>query len=214
MRDVNKRRVGEGIALSALILVILVIMGCASTQLVQSWQEPAFGDKPLEKILVLGVFENDLNRRLYEDGVVKALEKENRVGITGYSLMPNTSDYDEKEEIRAAVAKTGADAVMLATLLGVEKEETYLPPTVTYQPSMGFRHGMYDYYAVSYERVIDPGYTITNTIVKLEITVFSVKTEKMIWAGATRSFNPKSGSKLVTETAELITKDMKKVGLL
>ncbi len=207
----NKRRVWGGMILGVLILAMT---GCASTKLVQSWEEPAFNDKPLEKILVLGVFKNDLNRRLYEDAVVKALEKENRVGITGYSLMPNTSDYDEKEEIVAAVGKAGADAVMLATLVGVKKEEKYMPPTVTYQPSMGFSHGMYNYYAVSYDRVVDPGYTVTNTIVKLEITVFSVKTEKMIWAGATRSFNPKSEEKLVKETAELITKDMKKVGLL
>jgi len=197
-----------------LAVLILAMMGCASTTLVQSWQEPTFNDKPLEKILVLGVFENDLNRRLYEDAVVNALAKENRVGITGYSLMPNFSDYDEKEDIRAAVGKAGADGVMLATLVGVETEEKYMPPTVTYQPTMGFSHGFYDYYAVSYDRVVDPGYTVTNTIVKLEITVFSVKTEQMIWAGATRSFNPKSEAKLVKETAELITKDMKKDGLL
>ena len=120
---VNKTRVWGGMILGVLILAM---MGCASTTLVQSWQEPTFNDKPLEKILVLGVFENDLNRRLYEDAVVNALAKENRVGITGYSLMPN----------------------------------------------------------------------------------------QMIWAGATRSFNPKSEAKLVKETAELITKDMKKDGLL
>jgi len=209
---VNKRRVCVGMILGVLILAM---MGCGpSSKLVQSWQEPAFKDKPLEKILVLGVFENDLNRRLYEDAVVKALEKENRVGIAGYSFMPKTSDYDEKEEIVAAVAKAGTDAVMLATLVGVKTEEKYMPPTLTYQPTMGFSHGMYDYYTVSYDRVVDPGYTVTNTIVKLEITVFSSKTEKMIWAGATRSFNPKSKEKLVKETAELITKDMKKAGLL
>jgi hypothetical protein len=196
-------------------VLVLVMMGCGpSTKLVQSWQEPAFNDKPLEKILVLGVFENDLNRRLYEDAVVKALEKENRVGIPGYSLMSKPSEYDEKEEIVDAVGKAGADAVMLATLVGVKKEEKYMPPTVSYQPTMGFNHGMYGYYAVSYDRVVDPGYTVTNTIVKLEITVFSVKTEQMIWAGATRSFNPKSEEKLVKETAELITKDMKKAGFL
>lgn len=136
--------------------LILAMMGCASTQLVQSWHEPAVGDKPLEKILVLGVFENDLNRRLYEDGIVKALEKEKRLAITGYSLMPNPSDYDEKKEIRAAVGKANADAVMIATLVGVEKEERYIPPTVSYEPFMGFGHGMYDYYSVSYHRVTTP----------------------------------------------------------
>ena len=87
-------------------------------------------------------------------------------------------------------------------------------PTVSYEPMMGFGRGMYDYYSVSYHRVTTPGYTVTNTIVNLEITVFSVKTEQMIWAGATRSVNPKSGEKLVKEAAGLIVADMKKAGLL
>ena len=60
-------------------------------------------------------------------------------------------------------------------------------------------------------RVTTPGYTVT---VKLEIIVFSVKTEQMIWAGATQSVNPKSGKKLVNEAAGLIVKDMKKAELL
>jgi hypothetical protein len=207
----NKKALGR---LLVLTICVLSMMGCARSKLVQSWHEPAFQDKPLGKILVLGVFKNDLDRRLYEDGVVMALEKGKRQAVTGYSLMPNPSDYDEKEEIIAAVQKTNADAVLIATLKGVGKEEKYTPPRVSYEPTMGFGHGMYDYYTVSYNRVVTPGYTVTNTIVRLEATVFSVKTEKMVWAGATRSVNPESRKRLVKETTGLIVDDMKKAGFL
>jgi len=200
--------------LMALGFWILTMVGCASTQLVQSWQEPAFGDKPLKKILVLGVFDNDLERRLYEDGVAAALEKEKSLAVTGYSLMPNTSDYDEKKEIIAAVDKSNCDSVMITTLVGVKKEKEYVPSRVDYEPSIGFGHRMYDYHSVSYNAITTPGYTVTNTIVNLEITVFSAKTEKMIWSGATRSVNPKSEEKIVKEVVGLIVEDMKKAGLL
>lgn len=201
-----------------LTVCVLSMMGCASSKLVKSWHEPNFQDKPLEKILVLGIFKNDLDRRLYEDGVVMALKKENHQAVTGYSLMPNPTDYDEKEEIIAAVGKAKADAVLITTLKGVSKTEKFVPPTVSYHPTMGYGYGygygMYDYYAVSYNRVVTPGYTVAKTIVRLKATVFSVKTQKMIWAGATQSENPKSREKMIKQTTGLIVTDMKKAGFL
>ncbi|WP_300464657.1 hypothetical protein [Desulfobacula sp.] len=197
-----------------LVFLILMMMGCASTQLVQSWQAPSFGDNPVEKILVLGVFENELNRRLYEDAVVKALEKENRLAITGYSHMTHVADYDEKEKIRTVVGKTNADAVMIVTLVGVEKKERYMPSRVYYEPVWRNNRELNNYYFVSGNLDYDPGYMVTDTIVKLEIIVLSVKTEQMIWSGATRSVNPISGKKIAEEAAGLIVQDMKKAGFI
>ncbi len=197
-----------------LILGCLVMMGCVSSQLVESWQEPAFEDKPLGKILVLGVFQKDMSRRLYEDSVVKAIEKRKGSAVAGYTLMPKVEDYDEKEDIMAAVAKANADAVMIATLVGLKQEEKYRAPQVSYIPHTGLGHGLYDSYSVSFERVYDPGYSVMETTVKLEITVFSAKTKQMVWAGATKSVDPDSRAELVDDVSGLIVEDMKKAGFL
>ncbi len=196
-----------------LVLCSFTVMGCvSSTQLVESWQEPAFNDKPLEKILVLGVFNEDDIRRMYENKVVNAIGKDS--AIAGYTLMPNVDDYDEKEEIIAAVKKSNADAVMIATMVGFEQKENYRAPEAGYVPTLGIGRGVYDYYAVSYERVVVEGHTVKNTTVKLETTVFSAKTRGMVWAGATKSVNLESRGKLVDDVAGLIVVDMKKAGLL
>lgn len=197
-----------------LVMGSFFMMGCASTQLVESWQEPSFEDKPLGKVLVLGVFKDDKDRRLYEDGAVKALVKGKASGIAGYSIMPKVEDYDEKEEIMAAVAKVDADAVMIATLVGFKQKENYRPPQVAYVPSMGTGHGLYDYYALSYDRLYDHGHTVMETTVTLEITVFSAKTGQMVWAGSTKSVNPDSNAALVNDVSGLIVGDMKHAELL
>lgn len=196
--------------------IFLVMTGCggSSTHLVQSWQEPSFEDKPLGKILVLGVFNEDESRQLYENGVVNALEDNGGTAVAGYTLMPNVGDYDEKEEIIAALEKSNADAVMIATLVGFDEKEDYRAPQAAYVPTMGMGFGMSDYYAVSYSRVYDDGHTVTETTVKLEITVFSAKTRKMVWAGSTKSVNPKSSGELVKNVSGLILEDMKKDGFL
>jgi hypothetical protein len=200
--------------LLGLVLVCLVMMGCASSQLVESWQEPTFEDKPLGKILVLGVFQEDESRRLYEDAVVKALEKGKGSAIAGYTLMPKVEDYDEEEDIMAAVAKVNADAVMIATLVDFEQKENYRAPQAAYVPTIGLGHGLYNSYSISYDRVYDDGHTVVETTVKLEITVFSAKTKQMVWAGATKSVDPKSGKGLVNDVSDLIVEDMKNAGFL
>jgi hypothetical protein len=196
--------------------IFLVMTGCggSSNHLVESWQEPGFADKPLGKILVLGVFNEDDVRQLYEDGVVNALEDNGGTAVAGYTLMPKVGDYDEKEEIIAALEKSNADAVMIATFVEFKEKENYRATQAAYVPTMGLGFGISDYYAVSYRRVYDYGHTVTETTVKLEITVFSAKSRKMVWAGATKSVNPKSRGELIKNVSGLILKDMKKDGFL
>lgn len=199
-----------------LLLTILAggLTGCSSTKLIDSWSDPAFNKAPLKNILVLGVMENDVQRRIYEDLFVKRITAGDVTGIPGYALMPQLEDYDDQEEIRNAVRNAHADGVILARLVAVEKEERYVPPTYDFAPSFGYGYGLYDYYGMSYHTVYTPGYTTVDTIVKLETTVFSTVTEKMIWAGVTRSFNPSSTKNVVNENADLIVADMKKSGLM
>jgi len=74
--------------------IFLVMIGCggSSTHLVESWQDAGFEDKPLGKILVLGVFSEDKARHFYEDGVVNALEDNEGSAVAGHTPMPNVGD--------------------------------------------------------------------------------------------------------------------------
>jgi hypothetical protein len=189
-------------------------MGCSSTKLVQSWGDPGYTGKPLRRILVLGVMQDDLQRRFYEDAFVKRISRDGVVGIAGYTLMPNRDDYNEQEDIRKAVQQSGADAALIATLVKAEQVERHVPPSVDYVPYFGIGYGFYDYWGMSHRAVYSPGYTTTDTIVKLETTVFATDSQKMIWAGVTESFNPSSQERLVNENADLIIKSMKKADIM
>ena len=128
-------------------------------------------------------------------------------------MISDSGGYTE-EKIRSAVQKAGADAAIIARLADVEKKERYVPPTYEYEPVFGYGHGFYGYYGMSTRYVSMPGYTTTDTIVKLETVVFSTRSEKMIWAGATRSFNPSSATSVIKENTQIIINDMKESGLL
>jgi hypothetical protein len=49
--------------------------GCSSTNLVESWSDSSLEMKPIKKILVLGIMENDMQRRQYEDVFVEQIAR-------------------------------------------------------------------------------------------------------------------------------------------
>jgi len=203
------------IKLTLIILSLLGVTACvSSTKMVKSWIDPEFKGGAFQKILVLAVIKDDIHRRSYEQRFAELVPNYNAAAIAGYTLVKETKDYSSKPKIIEAVKKSGADAVLVAELVSVKKKERQVPASYSYAPRYGYGYGYYGYSSRAYDTMYQPGYTTVDTVVKLETTVFDVQTEKMVWAGGTRSFNPGSAEKVITENANLILSGMKKAGLL
>jgi len=196
-------------------VLIFGLMACApSTKLVKDWSDPAFKGEPFKKFLVLAVIKDDIQRRGYEQTFAERITRNGVTGIAGNTLIEDANDYGSKPKILEAVKKSGADAVLLANLVSVKKKEREVPGRVDYMPSFGYGYGYRGYYGRAYDTIYTPGYITEDTVVKLETTVYDSESEKMVWAGGTRSFNPSSAKKVVTENADLILASMKKAGFL
>ena len=203
-----------------LIVALLSFAGCgSSTQLYERWHDENYFGPKLQKILVLGIFEDDIQRRAFESAIVKRVNKNGKHAVAGYTLMPEKKDIDTKEEIASAVKKVGADSVLITHFKGVTEKETVVPPRVDYVPSMGSRYGRYGYgyrgyYGSTFETVYRPGYIKKDSIVQLDTRIYSVKSEKLIWAGKTKSVNVDSIEKIVDELVILVADDMRKSGFI
>lgn len=199
---------------------LLGLASCSTqTKLYERWHDGEYFGPKLQKVLVLGVFKDDIQRRSFEATFSKEVDSEGKKAIAGYTLMPEKEDFDTKEDILAAVNKIGADSVLITSFKGVVEKQRDVPPRVDYVPRTGMRHGRYGYgyggyYGSTYEAVYRPGYTVTDTIVQLETRVYSVKTEKLVWAGKTKSVNVSSGESVIKDLAALVINDMKKSGLI
>lgn len=211
MKKMNKR-----LLKLMLVFSFIGLAACAgSTHLVERWNDESYVDQPkLKKVLVLGIFQDEVQRRAFEAEFVAQVNAGSDEAIAGYTLMPEQSDYDEKSEIAAAVAQAGADSVLITSFKGASKQQRYVPPSYDYVPSMGMGYGYGAYYGAAYQAVYRPGYTVTDTIVQLETRVYAVAEEKLIWAGNTQSINPESEKKITAELVKLVTNDMRKSGLI
>lgn len=196
------------------------LSGCTTkTTLYERWHDEQYSGPRLNTILVLGVFKDDIQRRLFESTFVKAVNVGDKQAVAGYTIMPDADDFDSKEDILAAVKRIKADAVLITSYKGTTEKQREVPPRVDYVARAPRRYGRYGYgyggyYGSRYDTVYRPGYTITDTIVQLETRVFSAADEKLIWAGKSKSINVSSGDKLVKELVELVAEDMKNSGLI
>lgn len=196
------------------VLLLVVLQGCSSTKLVTTWSDDKYQGEKLGKLLVIGVFKNDLMRRQFEDQFAAKLARDGRKAEASYVYMPDMKAYKEREKLEALVRKLGADGVLITALKDVENRKKYVPPRVDYVPGGWGGYGYYGYYYQTMQPIYTPGYERTDKVVQLETRVFAVKNGEMIWGGATESFNPSSSGKVIDELVRLVVADMKNAGLL
>ncbi len=197
----------------SIIFALLAISACSSTKLVSRWHDIEYSGPKLKNVLVIGIMKNDIQRRYFEDELVKIIRDNGGQAVTSYTLIPDLASIDDKAEMTAIVKETGVDSVVITSLKSIDKEQRTVPARVDYIPTMG-GGGYYGYYRSSYQAVYQPAYTTTDTIVRMETRVYATSTATMVWAGMTESMNPGSTDSVISETADVIRSDMQENGLI
>jgi len=135
------------LSVSVIIVSSVLFSACTSTSsVVKRWNDPDYQGPALKKILVIGIIKDDAKRRSFEQNFSSQITTSNRSAIASYTVLPNLEKTNKKAQVLAAVSKTGADGVLVVTLLRVSKVERDDPATYSLLPTAGYGYGMYDYY--------------------------------------------------------------------
>jgi len=191
-------------------LTALAIAGCGpSTKIVKTWQEPgASVTKTAEnKTLVIAMIKDESSRRIVEDQLVKRL---NGNAVASYTMLtPDLLKEANEASLTEKLNQGSFTHVLLMRLGDVEKETNYVPGTTT-----GYYGGYGRYYGYGAGMYSTPGYYTTDKNYFVETTVYSVNPNKLIWTGTTKTVNPSSMDKTVTEIADAVSEKMTKDGFL
>jgi len=196
------------------VLVAASLAACATTTFSSSWKAPdaqPMGSLAGQKVVAVAVTKNQAMRRSAEDALVGVLNARGAQGIPSYSIIGDNAVQDEAKA-KAAIEKTGAVAVVVMRPVAQEKEVS-----ATSSMYMGPRYGGYwgGYYGYGWGGAYGGGVDIrTDTIVTVETLVYSLKQNKLIWAGQSKTTNPSKIDAFVKEVAAGAGKEMKKAGLL
>jgi len=197
---------------SAALLFALMLTACgASTKIPSAWRNPAHEGAPYQKVFVIGVGENETNRRLFEDRFAAALSGKGGIASPSYGALPLSQRLSEAE-IRGAIRGGGFDGVVVTRLLGVDEKTEYVPPRTHTQP--GYVREYNDYYGYSWEVAHRAGYYQTHTIVKLETNLYDVGTGDLVWSGQSETFNPSSLTDSIDSVTKAVAKRLRKESLI
>lgn len=194
-----RNRLNSRLGLSLLWLVAALVASCVTTHLKDSWKDPQFSDAPFRKVLVIGVSRSDANRRLFEDGFVQALRTSGTEASASYSLLPEEGPLP-KERIKQAVAKTGADSVLVTRVLRVQRKVDVSPGYVGPGP------GFYGWYGATWAAAPE---IHAYDVMTIESTLWDIKREQAVWSGISESIDPKDVTKVTRELAEALIAKMK-----
>ncbi len=188
-------------------LAALFLTACAATQKTAEWRDPSYAGQKFDDILVIGVAREVTKRRMFESNLVDELSKKQITAIPSFSIMAQDQKIS-KETIKAAISGKNIDAVLVTHLVGVEQKEVYQPPM--YSPGFGY----YGHYSAAYTQVYQPGYYQRYEVIKLETTLYDVKTEKPVWSMQSDTIDPEADQKLIKSAINAVIKALTEQALI
>jgi len=198
------------------LATLLILGGCASTQLASTWKDPNDKAVPMKRIAIFAATSDDAIRRLAETRAVHSLPP----GTTG---VPSFTLFDKPEKdvdkVKARLIKEGFDGALISHLVSYDKSETYVPPQVQIaQPYPAYAYSpyyrsFYHYYPYAYTYVT-PGYVAQTKRYLVESLLYRLPDGKPIWSAVSETVNPESKIVLVNEIVRVVTDELRKQKLL
>lgn len=189
------------------LVLALALTGCGTSAVIEkTWRDPnaTVDMSSLNKVLVVALLKNDTYRHSAEDEMVSLLKGK---GVASYNYL--TKDVKEAQEpaMREKLKNEGFDGIVTLRLADVAKDVQYVPGTYsTYPPYYG---RFWSYYWWSYRSFYEPGYYETTKTYTVEVNVYSLKRDKLIWSGVTKSVDPDGIDKLMHAVSKAVYKKMK-----
>jgi hypothetical protein len=184
------------------LLLATICVGCANTtELSTTWREPsATGPLSFKKVVVVVLNSSPAERRAQEDELVSDIRR--TPAVPSYVLVPD-GDLADRELVKKAIVESGADGAVILRLIDARNEATYIPGTTSYWGSGG-----------GYSMYRSPGSYVTNTIVRAEVSLYSVPDGKLLWAGSSTTTNPENAKDFAKQVSRAAAIELHEQGLL
>lgn len=189
----------------------LCLSACGSTTFTSTWKAPdAQRVDPVGKnIAALVIYGDKKRRRDAEVYLSQELTLRGARGVAAYTLIG--FDNPKVDYARERFKEAGVEGVVVMRLIAHDQ-------TVIVDPG-GFSGTAYTSFGSYYSSYgvgmsYSTGSVQTDTVVTIETLIYSLKQDKLLWAGTSRSSNPEGLQGLITEVADGVASEVAKAGLV
>ena len=195
---------------SRLVLTVLVttlaLAACASSgRLVQSWKDPSLKKLDFDRVVAIALVEDGPTRRLAESEMARIIGPD---AVPGSQVIPE-EELQDIDNVKARLKDGGFDGVITIRLVDAETEirDEQDPLPTAYYTIWGY----YGFVTIA-ER--GPAYLALDSKLQIEVNIYSLESEKLLWSGTTETMQPRLLETLVKDVADLVSKRLKREGLI
>lgn len=179
------------------ILTLAVLASCATNRLVTQQSNPEYVGKSFKTVMVVGVTEDEIVRRTFEDRVVALLGKRGAKGIPAYSVL-KTRGTVEEADLREAITRSGTEGVVITRVTRVDRESAKVPSTTVGVGLYGYYGGVWQTVTTAPQQISGPTWTLTET------RLFDARTGALAWTGIVETRENDNLGAALTEYINLV----------
>lgn len=193
------------------LLMLLAPAAVFSAKMISTWKDQTANASSLQfsKVLVVATIKQEFTRKVAEDKAVRIIKQGGKTNAEpSYTILGN-EELSDRNRAKAKIQELGFDGVIVMRYAAMEQDPK--------KYDRGEDWDAYNYFWGAYYPAWGGVYNSTTpdeVKVYIETMFYSLKEDKLIWAGITETKNPKNAAKVVGEIAEETTKYLKKQGLL
>jgi len=192
---------------AGVIAGLLTACNPTTTEQEVAWHDPSFSGGPFKKILVLGISNDLLKKKAFEDIFSDMLRRRGTEAVPSYTVMPQNAVLG-KEAIKKAIEGQNVDGVFILQAVGRDTTTETIPGYTVNESNYQNRYNFYNYYTTTSRNYSVPDRTVEIENVYLDTKVFDVATEKLVWQQQTKLVNPKDFVDSVRKVGKSLIKGM------
>jgi len=201
----------------AVIAVLLLMSGCKTTKVISEWDAGRDNIDKRERIAVVAMMPESLQRLVVEQEIVRVLRKSGRNALVS-SDVPGLSGRLTRETAEPALKAASVDAIIVVFMTsGGKGERLERADYYTQMVGSGFYGGGYGYFTPGFTNVYTiregAGFYDQENFVYVETTYFDLVDDRAKWSMITRSKDLDNNDTAKDVSKKIVSK-MKSTGTL
>ena len=181
-----------------ILSLALLLFGCSSSNKISnSWKNPdvTIESAKFQTMAVFAMVKDEQMRRGVEEAIVSQMP--NTIAVPSYKMITK-EELADIDAVKQKLKERGMEGALVLSVRNVNQKTSYYSSGM--YPSAYYSFGGYYNYAWNY--MYDPYvFSTTNVYVDLEILIYSLRDDKLVWYGESTSVNPKRIQETISELA-------------
>jgi hypothetical protein len=193
----------------ALILIVLLGMGCSSTELVDSWKNPDIVIFDASKVLIVGMTSNLKAREDYETKMKRhftnrGVEAMRSIDLFDVGFTDSERSEEELDEVEQSLLDKDFDAILFTKILGAEDKATFRKSMADLDSYYGtFKEDYISHQDIYYDENYYDAYTVYHSETSLYCICVG-KERELIWRGIIDITDPSNIRSAVDDYIKLV----------